>query len=61
MNVQFYLAQEEAVTLSLYDLQGRLVKTIQPNEVVAAGTHNFAVDSQNLPQWCVYLFLDYRE
>ena len=49
MNVQFYLAKAEAVTLGLYDLQGRLVKTIQPNEVVAAGTHNFAVDSQNLP------------
>lgn len=48
MNVQFYLAQEEAVTLALYDLQGRLIKTIQSNEILAAGTHNITVESQNL-------------
>ena len=49
MNVQFYLAQEETVTLALYDLQGRLVKTIQSNAILAAGTHNITVESQNLP------------
>ena len=48
MNVQFYLAKAEAVTLGLYDLQGRLVKTIQSNTILAAGTHHIALESQNL-------------
>lgn len=49
LNVQFYLSKAEAVTLGLYDLQGRLVKTVQSNEILAAGTHNIRVNGQDLP------------
>ncbi|MCC7224580.1 MAG: T9SS type A sorting domain-containing protein, partial [Chitinophagales bacterium] len=48
MNVQFYLEKEESITLVLYDLQGRLVKTIQSGTILAAGTHNISVNSGDL-------------
>ena len=60
MNVPFYLAKEEAVTLALYDMQGKLLKTIQSNKILGAGTHNFAVENTILAKWCIYLLLDYR-
>ncbi|MBK8472308.1 MAG: T9SS type A sorting domain-containing protein [Sphingobacteriales bacterium] len=49
MNVQFYLPKEETVTLVLYDLQGKLVETVQSNEILTAGAHNISIESQNLP------------
>ena len=48
MNVRFYLEQEQPVSLVLYDVQGKLIKTIRSNEILQAGTHNIAVDSHNL-------------
>ena len=44
--IKFSLAQKEVVQVSIYDIQGRLVKTIV-NETVVPGTHIFNWDGKN--------------
>jgi len=44
--IKFSLAKKEAVQVSIYDIQGRLVKTIV-NETVAPGTHLLNWDGKN--------------
>lgn len=49
LNVRFYLEQEQVVNLVLYDVQGKLVRTIHSNKILPKGMHDIVVESQNLP------------
>jgi len=48
-NVQFFLADDQTVSLALYDLQGRLQKTALNQQTLSKGKQNIAIDTNNLP------------
>ncbi|MGB1206514.1 MAG: T9SS type A sorting domain-containing protein [Chitinophagales bacterium] len=47
-NISFYLSETENVSIDLYDLQGRLVKTVLANENLRAGKHRIVLEADNL-------------
>ena len=47
-NIQFFLEKDEAVSLALYDIQGRLVRTIANRQTFTKGKQNIVIDSQDL-------------
>ena len=47
-DISFYLSETENITINLYDLQGRLVKTVLANENLSAGKHRIVLEADNL-------------
>ena len=48
MNIRFGIPREERISLKLYDISGRRVKTLVDDRV-KAGYHVIKLDSKNLP------------
>lgn len=46
--VQFYAEHAQPISLSLYDIQGRLVKRIVSSQEFSQGKHNIEVNMDNL-------------
>jgi hypothetical protein len=53
--VPFQLARAESVTLSVHDLQGRLVLTVLENKALAVGAHEVQIAADRLPSG-VYMY-----
>ncbi|HRK26838.1 MAG TPA: T9SS type A sorting domain-containing protein, partial [Chitinophagales bacterium] len=47
--IRFYVTQPEAVSLVLYNMQGRLVKTVLQAQHLTAGEHKYSITGSNLP------------
>lgn len=47
--IRFYVTQPEAVSLALYNMQGRLVKTVLQAQHLTAGEHKYSITGSNLP------------
>lgn len=46
-SIQFELAEKSVVNLRIYDLQGRLVKSLVANETIPAGRHSAEWDGRD--------------
>ena len=55
-NVQFYLIQQKKVSLSIYDLLGKQVSSVDEN-TYNSGWHNIIIGSDNLKQGVYYLHI----
>ncbi len=56
-NVQFGLVQGKPITLSIYDVSGRKVRTLRNNEFFNAGTHTVSFNTTSLAAGIHYLHL----
>ena len=45
--IQFTLGQEELISLNIFDIQGRLVKSLINNSYFQSGVYNFTWDGKN--------------
>jgi uncharacterized delta-60 repeat protein len=55
-NIQFSLAENSAITIELFDLQGRKIKTIKQGNF-SAGTHSLKFSADDLPKGVYFLQL----
>lgn len=46
--LSFELATKELLNISIYDMQGKQIKTISENQFFAAGKHELSIDAASL-------------
>jgi len=48
-SLHFQLAEAQKMSISLFDLTGQLVRTLEPENILPSGEHNIAVNISDLP------------
>ncbi len=54
LTIEFTLAEQEQVTIQLFDVQGRLIQTLSQREVVNSGKHRYTIDGKELTAGVYY-------
>lgn len=55
VTTRFNLFESEVVTIEVYDITGRLVRTVMENRPLSAGTHEYAIDLADRPDGVYYI------